>query len=359
MVESYYPVLAYLTTEGNGPRGCFDLPDDPGAVYEALRSAAGRRWLAATMGCRIGDVNWAAFDKQINAIARHKVRVLTWRDPDYPAYLNDLVDRPPLLFVRGRTAAMDRRGIAIVGTRKATARGASFTRQLASELAANGVAVISGAARGIDTSAHEGALAGHGRTVAVVGTGIDIPYPPENSGLLDDIEAEGCVVSEEWMGTPPARYTFPKRNRLISALSHAVVVVEAGERSGSLITARWAHEQGRDVGAVPGFPGDARSRGSNRLLKNGAFVVESIDDVLAAVPMLGAARMARSGAKDTTQWTGVAAQVMTALGPTAVAVDEVARHIARPVAEIQAVLLELEIKGVVARDILGAYFTVK
>ncbi|UCH84057.1 MAG: DNA-protecting protein DprA, partial [Candidatus Latescibacterota bacterium] len=238
MVESYYPFLAILLVDEIGRVDCFKLPRDYKDTFEKLRSPAGRKVLSRRLKKPIPEIPWSEFEHQIKAVARHDVGVVTYLDDNFPQYLRDIPNAPPLLFFRGDFGVLDRRGVAIVGSRRPSARGAAFTRMLAAELAGRGILVTSGAAAGVDTAAHRGALEAGAATVAVVGTGLDIAYPVENKELLETIAVDGCVVSEQLMGTRPLKFVFPLRNRLISGISHVVVVVEAGDSSGALITAR-------------------------------------------------------------------------------------------------------------------------
>ncbi|UCG51564.1 MAG: DNA-processing protein DprA [Candidatus Latescibacterota bacterium] len=263
VVPSYYPIIAVLLAKGIVAADCFRLPRDYPDTFKKLQTSEGRDELSLVLGKPVCEIPWRVFDKQIEALERHEVGVVTFLDPGFPRYLREIPKSPPILFYKGNPGILDRRGVAIVGSRRPSARGAAFTRRLAGDFAERGILVTSGAARGIDTAAHEGTLDRGGVTAAIVGTGLDIAYPEENAGLLQTISKTGCVVSEQLMGTMPRPFVFPLRNRLISGLSHVVVVVEAAARSGALITAQWALEQGRDVGAVPGFPGDLRSRGTN------------------------------------------------------------------------------------------------
>jgi DNA processing protein len=246
-----------------------------------------------------------------------------------------------------------------------------LARSLGRELSEMGIAVVSGLARGIDSAAHRGGLQGPGGTVAVIGTGLDVPYPRENAGLLLDVASNGCAITEQWMGGPPVAFVFPLRNRLISAMSYAVIVVEAGARSGALITAKWALEQGREVGAVPGFPGEFRSVGVNRLLKQGAFVVEKAADILAAVPVLGlelevrpaaekeqsdAARAGEDKPESSKQYVNRDLnRVLSALSKTPAGVDDLSAHVGLAVAEVQRYLFHLEMSGQAERDCMGRY----
>lgn len=201
-------------------------------------------------------------------------------DERYPPMLHDTVDPPPVLWVHGQPEVLSRLAVAVVGSRAGSPYALSVAERLGADLAARGVVVTSGLARGVDSAAHDGALSADGSTVAVLGCGADVIYPPEHARLVDAILRRGAVVSELLPGTTPRREFFPRRNRIISGLSRAVVVVEAGEKSGSLITARCALEQGRDVLSVPGNVLAGRNRGGHALLRDGARLVESADDVL-------------------------------------------------------------------------------
>jgi DNA processing protein len=360
VVESYKPVLAMLLAKGIVASDCFNIPTDNDHTFEQLKSKTGRDRLSSVVGKPIGCIDWEHFEKQQRLIETHGVRVVTFLDPKYPTYLRLIGKSPPILFYRGDVTSLAPRGVAIVGSRSATVRGCAFSSRLAGELTQHGVMVASGAARGIDAAAHRGALENNGRTVAVVGTGLDVPYPPEHARLFELIAERGCVITEQVMGTTPKRFVFPLRNRLISAVSHAVVVVEAGERSGALLTARWALEQGREVGAVPGFPGDFRSRGVNKLLKQGAFPVEGVRDVLEAVPLLDTpsgrvCRDTRDG-RDSSALSPDARTIMEALGAEPTDTDAVANHLGLPVEVVQRSLVDLEVRGLVTRDLSGAYY---
>jgi DNA processing protein len=325
-----------------------------------LDTPAGRRQLSLELGRPVGEYDRPGFDAQLEAVDRSGAAAVSWWDTQYPEPLRTIAQPPALLFYKGSLESVAARGVGIVGTRKPTPAGVSLARRLGRGLAAAGVAVVSGLARGIDTAAHVGSLHGPGPAVAVIGTGIDVPYPAENAGLMVDVARTGCVMSEQLMGMHADRWVFPRRNRLISALSHAVVVVQGGARSGALITAKWALEQGRDVGAVPGFPGDFRSAGPNSLLKQGAFVVEDVRDVLDAVPLLRVERTRapedRSGSTRPAPGDEMAGRVLDALGSEAVGVDEIAAILSQDVAVVTRAVSELEIGGHVARDASGRIF---
>lgn len=274
------------------------------------------------------------------------------RQPAYPPALRHVHDPPEVLWLRG--ARVDLAGgqvaIAIVGARDASAYGVAFAARLAGDLARLGVTVVSGLALGIDAAAHRGALEAGGSTVAVLGCGTDVAYPRRNVRLRDEILATACVVSELPAGTPPSPWNFPRRNRIISGLSLGVVVVEAGERSGSLVTARHALEQGRDVFAVPGPVGSPRSRGPHRLLKGGAKLVESVEDVLEEYP-----EIRRSLAPPKAAAPRPGSTIVAALQEGPDTLDGIARRLGRQVSEILAELLDLELRGEVFRGPGGRF----
>jgi len=233
--------------------------------------------------------DWDKAEKEIEQADRLGVDIITCEDAAYPRRLLNIYDYPPLLYVKG-SLHPEEICVAVVGSRIASMYGKYTTEKICRELALRGVTVVSGLARGIDSAAHRGALAGKGRTVAVLGCGLDMIYPPENEDLARDVAANGAIVTEFPFATPPNAPNFPSRNRIISGISLGVVVVEAGEKSGSLITARIAAEQGRSVFAVPGEIGAAGSRGTHRLIKQGAILFESIEDVLDEIlPQAGVA----------------------------------------------------------------------
>ena len=221
-----------------------------------------------------------SIDRECTAIARHRFQVFSFLDRFYPARLKMIPDPPSLLYVAGILTEQDALAIAMVGARKATASGRVLTEEISHDLAAAGMTVVSGLARGVDAAAHRGALTANGRTIAVLGCGIDRTYPPEHDRLRKQIEEHGAVLSELPMGAPPHSHHFPRRNRIISGLCLGVIVTEATLNSGSLITAKLAAEQGREVFAVPGHVKEETSRGTNGLLKDGAALIEQAQDVL-------------------------------------------------------------------------------
>jgi DNA processing protein len=275
---------------------------------------------------------------------RAAIAPVCWSAASYPVALRTIIDPPPVLWVCGSMAALNAPAVAIVGARAASQYGLSVAEQLASDLAASGLVIVSGMARGVDSAAHRGALAAGGSTVAVLGSGADVIYPPEHDRLAREIAARGAVASELVPGTPPLPLFFPLRNRIISGLSRAVVVIEAGERSGSLITARTALEQGREVLAVPGNVLSGRHRGAHALLRDGANIVESADDILEELGMPAAAAPpvpAESGAID---------PVLGSLTPGEPAdLDAIAERTGLTPTRLLPRLFELEMRGAVAR----------
>ena len=224
-------------------------------------------------------------EREVAAVERAGITLCTLHDEDYPPQLATLYDPPPVLYVRGALMASDALAIAVVGTRRPTAYGRSVAERLAGELASLGFTVVSGLARGIDGLAHQAALSAGGRTLAVYGSGIDIIFPSEHRELADAIAERGALISEFPMGAPPVAQNFPRRNRIIAGLALGTVVVEAAAKSGSLITARCALEQGREVFAVPGPVITGNNRGAHRLIKQGATLVEGVEDIIDALPL--------------------------------------------------------------------------
>lgn len=288
----------------------------------------------------------AEAERELAAGAALGARLIATCEPSFPQALAALDPPPPLLWVRGDPALLDRTTVAIVGARVASAAGQRFARGLASELGQAGHVIVSGLARGIDAAAHEGGLPTG--TVAVLGGGIDDIYPPEHRGLYDRIVQTGCVVSENEPGRAAVARDFPRRNRIIAGLSRAVVVVEAELRSGSLITARLAAEQGREVLAVPGSPLDPRARGTNDLIRQGAAICEGAEDVLRAMSGLGGFREPeRSGYRDAPVEPddGLRERLADLLSPTPVSRDELVRASQAPAPAVFAALMELALAG--------------
>ncbi|MBT7758711.1 MAG: DNA-protecting protein DprA [Rhodospirillaceae bacterium] len=329
-----------------------------GAALEALPELARRGGGRAIKPCSIG-----AAETELAAAAAVGARPLASCEAAYPPRLAALPDPPPLIYVLGDVARLANPAVAMVGARNASASAIRYTRRLAGELAGKGLLVASGLARGIDTAAHTGALdagsldtGGGAGTVAVLAGGVDVVYPAENQALYEAVATQGAVISEMPPGTRPQARHFPRRNRLISGLALGVVVIEAAERSGSLITARFALEQGREVFAVPGSPMDPRCRGSNRLIRQGAILIQDADEVIDVInPMITQPALWEGAASPMQGVVGAASlgpesdrdrqRLITLLGPTAVAVDDLIRLSELTPAIVITILLELELAG--------------
>lgn len=272
-----------------------------------------------------------------------QVRIIT--DPDYPIRLKETPYPPPVLYVRGKILETDARAVAVVGTRRPTIYGKEVTRLFAGELAARGITIISGLARGIDAEAHQAALEAGGRTIAVLGNGADIIYPPEHDRLAGRILEMGALVSDYPPGTPPDAANFPPRNRLIAGLSLATVVVEAGEESGAILTAKYAADYGRDVFAVPGSVFNVMSRGCNRLISDGAHPALSPDEILSVMDLerLDPALQMQMVLPD----NPVEAKILQAVGSEPVHIDALRAQVGLPIEEVSGALALMELKGTV------------
>ncbi len=289
-------------------------------------------------------------NQRILAAQNLGVRTVRYQDPEFPQNLKELAYCPPVLFARGEVREEDRLAIAVVGTRRLSPYGRQISEKLAQELAQHGVTVVSGLARGVDTWAHRGALKAGGRTLAVLGCGVDVYYPPENRKLYDEISEHGAVLSEFSLGMEPLAMNFPKRNRIVSGLARGIVAVEAGERSGVLNTAAWAADQGRDVFAVPGRIGDRNSVGTNRLLHDGARIVTSVEDILQELGVaLHLEERARIPVAEDEK------PVLDFLSGDPLHVDEICQGLGMPVSKLLSVLMQLEVKGLV-RQLPGKLF---
>jgi DNA processing protein len=308
------------------------------------------------LAARGGGKNFVLADeaetaREIEALARLGGRLIASCEPDYPAGLKALEAPPPVISLLGQPHLLKKEMIAIVGARNASALARKFADSLSRELGFAGLVVVSGLARGIDTAAHEAALAVG--TVAVVAGGVDIVYPPENEKLYAAIKNQGVILSEMRLGESPQARHFPRRNRIISGLSRGVVVVEAAEKSGSLITAECALDQGRGIFAVPGSPLDPRARGANGLIQKGATLVQSVDDILEVLrPILASGfrepepeRRDMPAAALEAEADRIRAAVEEALGPAPVEIDELIRQLRAPAAAVVTVILELELAG--------------
>ena len=294
-------------------------------------------------------------DALVRRVERAGVHVLTWDSADYPALLRTIPDAPPVLFVRGEITPADEWAVAVVGTRKATVYGREVARRLAGDLAHNGVTVVSGLARGVDSVAHKATLEAGGRTIAVLGSGVDYIYPAEHRQLAEAIVENGALVSDFPLGTRPEASNFPARNRIISGLSLGTIVIEAGLRSGALITADFALDQGREVFAVPGSILSPASAGCNRLLRDGAHVVTEVGDVLETLHLdhIAEKQMARAILPD----NATEAAILGQLSAEPVHLDALARGTALPVEVVSSTLVMMELKGM-ARQVAPLQYVV-
>jgi DNA processing protein len=367
--------LRLVRTRGVGPKSVRQLLQRYANPTEALAQAA--NWQRPTHIIP----TLAELEREIKALSALGGTMVFWDEPAYPAQLTPLPDAPLILSVLGNPEVLHQRQIGVVGNRAASAAGLDWTRQMATELAAQGLIITSGLARGIDTAAHTGALQSEKSpcTVAVVAGGLDTIYPPENAKLRAAIIERGAVVSEHPWGMPPTATLFPQRNRIIAGLSVGVVVSEAPRHSGSLITAEYALEYGREVFAVPGSPSEARSSGPNWLLKNGATLIEGTADILNALPQTPAPYIPRAvkqakiqpslfadtppSATDETEETELdmeanespRTRLYALLGSAPVPFDTLIRKVGLNEAELNGLLIELELEGHAAREADGRW----
>ncbi|WP_424812905.1 DNA-processing protein DprA [Roseococcus sp. YIM B11640] len=342
-MEQALALLRLARSEGIGPvhhRRLIQRHGGPEAALEALGPRAWARDAAL---------------REMEALERMGARLLFHGHSGYPALLALIEDAPLVLAAQGSLDALEPRGVALVGARNASATGRRFAEELADALAVRGICVISGLARGIDTAAHEGALRS-GTTIAAIAGGLDQPYPRENAGLQKRIAAEGgLVLSEAPLGTAPLARHFPRRNRIVAGLSHGVVVLEAALQSGTLITARLAAEAGRELFAVPGSPVDPRSRGANDLIRRGAHLTETVEDILQNLPediverpalrLPLLADLPAEPVRQTPPPSDQGAQVLEMMGSVPIPVDELGRRCQLSPPKLSEILLELELSG--------------
>lgn len=342
--ENIGPVTFYRLIEayGSASKAIDALPD------LAKRGGRAKPLIAAPL---------TQVEREYQAIKKFGGDIICAAETDYPVSLAAIDDAPPVVTYTGNIALLKKSCVGIVGSRNASLNGRKFTEKLAHELGIAGATVISGLARGIDTAAHAGSL-GTG-TVAVLGGGLDIIYPPENKDLYAQIRERGLIIAESPFGQQPFAQSFPRRNRIISGLSQGVVIVEATFKSGSLITARMAGEQGRDVFAVPGHPLDPRAEGPNALIRDGAVLIRNAGDVLESLSTFQSGSLQDSASQkyeplniqpiDNQTLDRVRDEVLSCLSHTPVSVDEIIRSAALPAAAVQIVILEMELAGRVQR----------
>lgn len=346
---------------GVGPNRFFKLLEEFGSMKDAwlteevkLGPIIGAKALA---GYKTTRDNWDP-DLELKKVEHLGFRIFCFNDSDYPVNLKQISDPPPVLYGWGNFEYGDDIAVAIVGTRNPTPMGAFTAKALSSQLCYQGLTIISGMARGIDSEAHRGAIEAKGRTIAVLGSGLDMPYPIENEPLMEKIADQGVVISEFPLGTEPYAKNFPARNRIISGLSLGVVVVEAAQDSGSLITAGFALEQGRDVFAVPGNIENDRSKGPHKLIRQGAKLVENYQDILSelAIPQLSRAEIQ---AADKQMLNELEQKIIAVMSREPLHIDQILRLAALAPAQVSSTLTQLEIRGLVKRYPGQLYLRVK
>jgi len=343
--------LGFNLVKGIGPaklQALLDYFGDLGTAWRANKTqleriGIDRRAIVAFFETR-DEVDLDAYREQVEEAG---LKVLTWASEDYPRYLREIPAAPPVLYVAGELEEVDRWAVAVVGTRRLTAYGRQVTRKLVNGLVRHQVTIVSGLARGIDAIAHQVAVEQSGRTIAVLGSGPDIIYPPENRGLARKIvlEGKGAILSEYALGAPPEAKNFPPRNRVISGLALGTIIVEAGERSGALITADFALEQNREVFAVPGNINSRASKGTNWLIQQGAKLVTCVEDVLEELNLTMVPQQA--AAQTFLPESAEEAALLEHLSPQPRHVDELSRASGLPSAEVSSTLAMMELKGVV------------
>lgn len=294
--------------------------------------------------------------RQIDRAQHRDCTLLTFWDDGYPALLKKTNDPPVLLYVKGRLQKIDQNAVAVVGTRSPTQYGKMATEKLVAEMVARGITIVSGLARGVDTTAHQTVVRNGGRTLAVLGSGLDVVYPAENHNLLEEITRAGAVISEFPLGTKPDAVNFPRRNRIISGLSLGVIVIEAGRESGALITANFALDQNREVFAVPGSIFSPKSAGPHQLLKEGAKLIQNADDVLeelnSQLELFSPQEIASPLALDL---QGESRNVYDHISHEPSHIDALNRKLALPAAQLMSILLDLELRGII-KQLPGKFF---
>ncbi len=368
----YWIALKLVDGIGNvGFKNLIDVFGSPQNAFNAttddLKAIPG---ITGKTALNIKDFNdWQKVDKELELADKNKISIITASNSLYPRSLLNIYDFPPFLYVKG-TLSEDDINVAVIGSRMATTYGKFSTQRLCQELAMHGITIVSGMARGIDSAAHTGALTGKGRTIAVLGCGIDIVYPSENKKLLEKISENGAVITEFPFSTPPSGPNFPARNRIISGISLGVVVIEASNKSGSLITARLALEQGREVFAVPGSIDSPGSRGTHKLIREGAKLIESIHDILEEItPQIEGSRLKTKVRGDRKRPGSIKLQnvenlddtqrtVLKFISEKPINVDTIIAKTGSKAGDILNVLLTLELKGYI-EQMPGKMFKLK
>lgn len=353
--------LALLRAPRVGPMTVRTLLDHfatPRAIFKADRAQLKAQGLSPKIIDYINAPDWGSVEHDLAWCAQEQAHILVWGDKDYPTSLLQIPDPPPVLYVYGQLATLNSPQLAIVGSRSPTPTGCETTFEFARHLANMGLTITSGMALGIDAASHEGALAATGMTIAVAGTGLDRVYPARHRELAHRIGEQGALISEFPLGTPPLARNFPRRNRIISGLSQGVLVVEAALRSGSLITARQALEQGREVFAVPGSIHNPQARGCNALIRQGAKLVETVDDILEELVGFETNHV-QSGQMGTTdngfKLDAEYQTVLESVGFEPTPVDTVVERSGLTAEEVCSMLLMLELQGYIATTSGGHY----
>lgn len=349
--------VAFTLVKGIGSvrfRGLLDHFGDAQSAWHAPAQALRQAGLSSKIIQNLLDLRSSiSLDLVWQRIQDQGISVLTWEDENYPRRLLEIEQPPPVLYVRGEFCPEDEWSVAIVGTRRVTTYGRQIAEEVAITLARNGVTVISGLARGVDAIAHQAAINAGGRTIAVMGNGVDRIYPPENRRLADQIITRGALISDYPPGTPPDASNFPPRNRIISGLSLAVVIVEAGYTSGALITASFAADQGRDVFAVPGNITAPQSLGTNRLIFNGARPLLDPREILEALELTMIAQ--HREARVILPTDALEAQLYATIGNEPLHVDEIRAQTGLPIEQVTSTLALMELKGMV-RQVGGMHY---
>ncbi|MBI2872850.1 MAG: DNA-protecting protein DprA [Chloroflexi bacterium] len=345
---SYWVAFARIPSVG---RVRFGLLEQKFGSLEAAWQASARELESAGLDRHaISAITWGRShispQEEIERMERAGVRAITWRDEGYPPLLREIYDLPPVLFIKGGLLPEDRRSVAVVGTRNATAYGREAATYLAGDLARNGVTIVSGLARGIDAVAHRAALEAGGRTIAVVASGLDMVYPPEHTGLAQQVAEQGALVSEYPLGTRPEARHFPRRNRLLSGMTLGTLVIEAPEKSGALWTVRHALEQNREVFCVPGSVFSPASRATNLLIQEGAKLVLDFKDVLEELNLSAVTQQMELPGLLVPEGD-TEAKVLQCLGYEPIHIDDVGRRSGLPIAAVSSTLAMMEIKGLV------------
>lgn len=366
-ITRYWLALNFVSDVGNVTfKNLINAFDSPRNVFQVSINALTKvPRVSEKIAIQIKEFNdWSKIDRELELADKSNVSIITSSDTLYPKNLLNIYDYPPLLYVKGNLTEDDV-NIAVVGSRVASTYGKFITERLCRELAMKGVTVVSGMARGIDSAAHRGALTGKGRTIAVLGSGIDVIYPQENRKLYEKISANGAVITEFPFSTEPAGPNFPSRNRIISGISLGVVVAEANEKSGSLITARSALEQGRDVFAIPGSIDAPGSRGTHKLIKEGAKLCENVYDILEEIlPQIDVASSREEPEKDvdagidTSLLTNPEATVLKKIGKKPVHIDSLISNTGYSAGNLLTILLTLELNGYI-EQLPGKTFIIK